>query len=142
MARVKISLPSKKLFEHRYTLTVSDMNYGGHMGNERPLALCHDLRINFLKTLSASELDLLGFGLIQTDAIVNYRAEAFQGDDLTGCLFLGEIGRSRFELCYQFKRISDDKEIFRALSGLSFFDYKERKVSPVPESLEQFLTKA
>ena len=38
-------------FKWPYKVPISDINYGGHMGNDKSLALFHEARIAFLKHL-------------------------------------------------------------------------------------------
>ena len=52
-------LPMKpdKTFAGAYTVRVGDINYGGHMGNDKALLLFHDARLYFLGKYDFSESD-------------------------------------------------------------------------------------
>ncbi len=138
MERLKLKLPEKKLYETSHTLRIDDMNYGGHLSNDKVLAIFHDLRVRWLKEYGFTELRAFGSSLIMSDSQVQYRAEGFQGDELKSILLLGEIGNSGFELYYQLIRVEDQKEIARGKTGMAFFDYDKRKVARVPEDFAKY----
>lgn len=115
------------------------MNYGGHLSNDRVLALFHNLRVEWLSEYGFTELNAFGSSLIMSDSQVQYRAEGFQGDELKTTLLIGEIGNSGFELFYALERTSDQKEIARGKTGMAFFDYDKRKVARVPEDFAKYV---
>ncbi len=82
MARVKIELPEKFIFKTEIVIRVTDLNYGGHLGNDSVLSICHEARLRFLKHLGYSELDVEGSGIIMSDAAIQYKGEGFHGDEL------------------------------------------------------------
>ncbi len=84
MARVTLILPEKRIFETTLPITVADINYGGHLGNDRVLTLMHEARLRFLKSLGyADEMSLdKNIALFVADSVVVYKAEAFHGDTL------------------------------------------------------------
>ena len=75
MPRIKLPLPSKIDFEMCLTLRVSDMNYGGHMGNDSVLSLAHEARIRFLKKHNLLERDFYGYSLLMADSAVVYKKD-------------------------------------------------------------------
>lgn len=134
MARVLIELPQEWLFRARLAVRVADVNYGGHLGNDRVLGLAHEARVVWLSSLGLSEKDVGGAGLIMADAALVFRAEAFLGDELDVDLGVTEVRRSGFELVYRLTRVSDGAEIAVVKTGMVCFDYAARKVARVPES--------
>lgn len=139
MARVQIETPQAWLFRARLTVRVSDVNYGGHLGNDRVLGLAHEARVMWLSSLGRSERDVGGAGLIMADAALAFRAEAFLGDELDVDLGVTEVRRSGFELVYRMNRVSDGAEIAVVKTGMVCFDYAARKVARVPESFARLL---
>jgi acyl-CoA thioesterase FadM len=135
--RVRISLPKRWDFATSLTVRVSDLNYGAHLGNDRVLALMHEVRVRWLTQLGWTELDLAnsGVGWIQTDAAVQYKGEAFAGDVLRGELAVEEISRRGFALVYRLTRESDGAEIARGSTNLLCFDYKKRALAHTPEAV-------
>ena len=49
MARVKLQLPANFLFSTEIPIRISDINYGGHLGNDAVLSIVHEARIQFLQ---------------------------------------------------------------------------------------------
>ena len=92
-------------FNWPYKVPISDINYGGHMGNDKSLALFHEARIAFLKQLGFSELNIgNGVGIIMKYAHVDYLAEVFHGDDLEVEVALGKQEGLLFEIDYKVTR--------------------------------------
>lgn len=132
--RVKLILPQAIKFTTTLTVRISDVNYGGHLGNDAVLSLVHEARLQFLKSIGFSELDIGdGSALIMADAAVMYRAEAFHGDQIDIEVFVGEVDRSSFELFFRLVAKRDTTEIARVKTGLVGFSYQKRSISPLPE---------
>lgn len=132
MARVQLTLPEHLPFSTEITLSIRDINYGGHMGNEVVLSLAHEARIRYLASLGFSELDVAGVGMIMSDCAVIYQAEAFRGDVLRVDVGAGEFSRCGCDLFYRITRLADQKPIAMIKTGIVFFNYAARKVEPVP----------
>ncbi|NPD46513.1 MULTISPECIES: thioesterase family protein [unclassified Lentimicrobium] len=121
-------------FIMKYMVSISDINYGGHMGNDKSLALFHEARIGYLKSLGYSEMNIgEGLGIIMKDAHVDYLAEVFHGDELMVKVSLGEQKGPLFHLNYEVNRVSDAKMVFTGRTGILAFDYEKRKVVRTPQ---------
>ena len=57
MARIKIELPEKFIFSTEIPLRISDINYGGHLGNDAVLSIAHEARIRFFNKHGFKEID-------------------------------------------------------------------------------------
>jgi 4-hydroxybenzoyl-CoA thioesterase len=132
MSRVKFEIQGSEVFRTRLRVRVDDVNYGGHLGNDSVLTLCHEARLRFFAEHGQSEANLFGKAIIMSDAMVIYRAEASLGDELDISIHLDDIDRRGFDLYYGLSR--GELEIARVKTGLVFFDYEERKVVPCPEA--------
>jgi acyl-CoA thioesterase FadM len=137
MARVKLHVPAGLPFSTEIPIRISDINYGGHLGNDAVLSIVHEARIRFLISLDYSELDIEGLGIMMTDAVVVYSSEGFYGD-----LLIVEAGATDFQLTncdFVFRLINKltGREIAHAKTGTAFFDRKTRKISPVPDAFRQ-----
>lgn len=120
-------------FNYSYRVVISDINYGGHMGNDRSLSLFHEARIAFLEILAYSEMNIGDeLGIIMKDAHVNFHAEVFRGDELEINVELGEQKGSLFYFNYLVIRKKDDKKVLAGKTGLLAFDYTKRKVAKTP----------
>lgn len=121
-------------FLMNYRVAISDINYGGHMGNDKSLCLFHEARIHFLQSLGYSELNIgEGLGIIMKDAAVEFLAEIFHGDELEVAVLLGEKKGILFQLLYEVKRKSDQKLVLKGRTGILAYDYKNRKKARTPE---------
>ncbi len=139
MARVTVEAPQRWLHRVRLTVRVADVNYGGHLGNDRVLGLAHEARVRWLAGLGLSEADVGGVGLIMADAALVFRAEAFLGDELDVNLGGTDVRRSGFDLVYRLVRATDGVEIALVKTGMVCFDYGARKVARIPESFIRLL---
>lgn len=122
-------------FKWPYRVNISDINYGGHMGNDKSLALFHEARIAFLKSIACTELNIGGgLGIIMKDAHVDFLAEVFHGDELKVKVSLGERKGLLFYLNYDVERTKDRKKVLKGKTGILAFNYQERKLAKTPES--------
>ncbi len=133
MPRLQLTPRSAYPFRTSLVVRITDLNYGGHLGNDRLLALLHEARVAFLADHGWTEHDCAGTGLIMTDAAVQYRGEAFAGDRLTIEVATGEPARTGFRFFYRITRHRDDALIAVAETGMACFDYDRRRVAPLPE---------
>ncbi len=142
MARVKIEIPEKKLFEAQVDVRITDLNYGNHVGNDALISILHETRVQFLKSGTFSEMWVAGPGLIMADLTVEYIRELFYGDRLTVSISCGEITRLSFELFYAVYATREDKTFIaaKAKTGMVCFNYQEKRVAAVPDTFRAFLT--
>ncbi|GAB2528762.1 acyl-CoA thioesterase [Rufibacter soli] len=142
MARIKIDLPASYSFLTELPIRITDLNYGGHLGNDALLSLLHEARVRFLKQHGYSELDVAGAGLIMSDVGIVYKGEGFYGDTLTVQVQATEFNKYGFDLVYRLTN-QNGKEIAQAKTGMLCFDYTARKLRGVPqEARERLETKA
>jgi acyl-CoA thioesterase FadM len=136
MARVKVDLPDQFSFSTTISVRITDINYGGHVGNDSILSLIHEARVKFLASLGYSELNVAGAGLIMADAAIEFKGEGFYGDILLAKVAVGEISKFSFELYYQLDTTRDGKNILiaKAKTGMVCFDYEAKKITPVPRA--------
>lgn len=139
MARIKLSLPEKAVFSQKLTIRIDDINYGGHMSNDAILRFCHEVRLNYLKSLEQSELDLFGQSIIMSDAAIQYKSEAFHGEEIEARLYLDDFNPYGLDILYLFLKGSGE-EIARAKTGIVFFDYQTKKIAKAPQDLKHLLT--
>jgi len=141
MARIKLVLPEQFTFTTTIPVRITDLNYGGHLGNDAVLSLIHEARVQYLKSMDFSELHFDTASLIMSDAGIEFKSEAFYGDVLKAQVTAGEFSRVGFDLYYRFTKQNEGQEIVVALAktGMICFDYKARKVVPVPEAALQKL---
>ena len=132
MPRVKVQLPDSFPFATTVTVRVTDVNYGGHLGNDTVLSLLQEARVRYLREHAYSEEDVEGTGIIMTDAVVVYLSQAFPGEELRIEVAVDDIARVGCDFVYRVTERSSGREVARAKTGIAFFDYAAGKVSPVP----------
>ena len=135
--RLKDNLPI--CFRTTVMVRITDLNYGGHMGNEMLLVYAQQARVDFLQSMGYGELTLAGKGIIMTDAAVIYRSEAHAGESLTVELALDDRTAIGFDLYYTFRVEESSRLVGRVKTGIVCFDYDTKKVSPLPAEVVEKL---
>jgi acyl-CoA thioesterase FadM len=136
MARVKVALPTAFSFVTEIPIRITDLNYGGHLGNDALLGILHEARVHFLRSLGLeNDYDPVSkLGLIMVDVAVEYKGEAFHGDVLRIQMAAADPNKYGFDVVYHVHN-QDGKEIARAKTGMLCFDYNIRKLRLLPEEL-------
>ena len=124
-------------FETRLRVRVNDINYGGHLANDRVLTYFHEGRVRYLEQLGVSEGDIGdGVSLIQTEAYIAYKGEAYMGDLLNISIWIDDFRRTRFKTHYRIQN-AEGKEIAAGYVVLAGFDYQARKPRRIPEAFKE-----
>lgn len=140
MPRVEIDFPETALFTTELPIRIDDINYGGHLANDRVLSIAQEARLRFLVAHGfRSELDVAGTGLIMADAAVVYRAEGHYGMSLKVELAAAGLRTRGFDFLYRMSDLGTGRELARAKTGMLFFDYSARKVVSMPEAFRNVL---
>lgn len=135
MPRLDLSPRDPYPFACELVVRTTDLNYGGHLGNDRLLALVHEARVAFLASRGWTELDCGGAGLIMADAAIAYRAEAFAGDVLRLEVAAVEPSRAGFRLATRVTRPADGAEVALVETGMVCFDYGRRRPVALPAAV-------
>ena len=134
MARIKIELPTTFNFSIAIPIRITDINYGGHVGNDTILSLIHEARVQFLKLYGYEELKFGGVGLIMSDASIEFKNEVFYGDIIKASVAIENFSKASFDIFYKLEKESDEKLqlVATAKTGMVCYDYKAKKVVPIP----------
>lgn len=135
MPRIRLKPLDNYPFHTDITVRTTDLNYGGHLGNDRLLSLIHEARVAFLANHGFSEIDCGGVSLILADVAITYKGEAFAGDLLRFEVAAGEPTRCGFRLFYRVIRPLDNQIIALVENGMVCFDYNQRKRRPLPDKV-------
>ena len=130
--RIKIAFPERSIYSVEIPLRISDINYGGHLGNDAVLSIAQEARIAFLRSRGWTEQDIAGTGIIMTDAAVQYIAEAFHGDVLLVDVAIVDIQPLGCDFLFRMVKKGSGREVARVKTGIVFLDYASRKTRPVP----------
>ena len=140
MTRIKLDMPEAFPFSTDIAIRITDINYGGHLGNDAVLSLIHEARLRFLMEHGFSELDIDGFGLIMTDSAIVYQSEAFHGDVLTIEVVVKDFTKYGCDFVYRITNKATGKEVARAKTGVLIYDYESKKVVEVPEGFKEIFS--
>ena len=140
MPRVRLKPLDQYSFSIKIVVRVTDLNYGGHLGNDSLLSLVHEARVAFLAAHGFSELDCGGVPLTMGDAAIAYQGEAYAGDELNIEVAAGEPSKSGFRLFCRLTRSSDGQKIALAETGMVCFDYKAKRIIPLPKVVADICT--
>ncbi|HEY8387920.1 MAG TPA: thioesterase family protein [Parasegetibacter sp.] len=144
MARIKIDLPGNFKFSTVIPVRITDLNYGGHVGNDTILSIIHEARIQYLKQWGYSELNLAGASLIMADVAIEFKKEVFYGHEIIASVTARDFTKASFDLYYKLEFVQEEKTYTAALAktGMVCFDYKNRRVMAVPEEAVKNMTGA
>lgn len=142
MARVKIELPASFHFSCSIPVRITDINYGGHAGNDAILSIIHEARMQYLHHLGYTEMNLGGTGMIMADVAIEFKSELFYGDTVTASVVAGDISKIGFDLYYKLEKMENgvQKTVALAKTGMICFDYDKKKIVPMPEEARLQLT--
>lgn len=140
MARVRVELPADFQFETEIPVRVTDLNYGGHIGNDAVLSIAHEARVQFLASHGWTEENVDGVGLILTDAGVVYATQGHYGQTIRARVAVTHVSRAGCEMVYVFTDKDNGEEIARAKTGVAFFDYEKGKVVRTPDTFRALAT--
>ena len=141
MERIKITLPATFAFSTFLKIRITDINYGGHVGNDTFLSLLHEARMQFLQTFGFSELNFEGAALIMSDSAIEYKRELRHGDELKISVAAEGFDKIGFDLFYLLE-VSDGEKLEiagKAKTGMVCFDYGTRKKVAVPQKAKDII---
>ncbi len=122
----------KNFYDMEYKVVVSDINYGGHMGNERALIIFQQARMEWLNSIGYSETNIEGRGLIQLESHVYYLKEVFLGENILCKIVNVQIDRITFEIQYEIVNKNGDV-VIKGTTKMAVFDYEKKKISRIPK---------
>jgi acyl-CoA thioesterase FadM len=137
MPRIKLNVPDHFSFSTIIPVRITDVNYGGHVGNDSFLSLIHEARVQFLKSLQCTEMDFYGASLIMSDVAIEFKTELYYGSSIKAYVTITEFSRVGFDVLYKLVTSEDEKVVAIAKSGMICFDYQLKKIVAVPEEVKR-----
>lgn len=140
MERIKINLPEIFTFSTTIKIRITDLNYGGHVGNDSFLSLVHEARLQFLQSKDFSEMNVLGVSLIMADASIEFKKEMVYGDSVKISVAATNFDRIGFDIFYLLEVVKEGVSITtgKAKTGMMCFDYANKKKASIPlEAIEK-----
>lgn len=135
MARIKIDVPESFPFTTSIPVRITDINYGGHAGNDTILSIIHEARMQFLKSYGYTELEFDGVSLIMADVGIEFKNELFYGDVVTASVAASGFSKVSFELYYKLEKDVAGKKVLvaAAKTGMVCYNYSNKKIVTVPD---------
>lgn len=140
MERIKVSLPDNFTFSTIVNIRITDLNYGGHAGNDVFLSLAHEARVQFLHYHNYEELNFAGTGLIMADAAIEFKRELFYGNEVKISVAATGFDKIGFDIVYlmQVKEGEEWVAAAKVKTGMLCYNYTVKKRVPVPaEAIEK-----
>ena len=140
MARIKIDLPGKFSFTANIPVRITDVNFGGHVGNDTILSIVHEARAQFFTYCGYTELDFAGAGTIMSDVAIEYKNQTYYGDTILASVAVGEITKVAFDLFYKLEKRSAEGRLIPvalAKTWMVCYNYDQKKVIAIPEEAIQ-----
>jgi acyl-CoA thioesterase FadM len=142
MPRLKLTPLKQYVFSIELMVRITDINYGGHLGNDRLLSMAHEARVAFLADFDYTEHNCGGVSLIIGDAAIQYKGEAFAGDTLKFEVSPGEYTDYGFRLFYRVVRNPDGKLIALMENGMVCLDPETRELHRIPSEVQSRFLRA
>ncbi|WP_018611042.1 acyl-CoA thioesterase [Segetibacter koreensis] len=142
MERIKVSLSGNYAFSTIIAIRITDVNYGGHVGNDVFLSLVHEARLQFLQHYGYTELNFGGTGLIMADAGIEFKRELVYKDEVKISVTATGFDKLGFDILYLMEVKEGDKWITagKVKTGMACYDYAAKKRVPVPKEAIEKLT--
>lgn len=137
MPRLNLQMPTNIIYQTQLRVAIEHINYSQHLGHDSLIKLLHEARVQFFLAFGMQELNVDGKITMLVTLEVEYKQQAFYGDELSFAMALGQHDQKSCELYYQVMRLKDDKLIALARTGMIFYDPAEQKVAPIPLSLQR-----
>jgi len=136
MPRIKIDLPESFRFITEIPVRITDLNYGGHVGNDTVLTIIHEARMQWLASMGFSEMEFGGVGMIMSDVGIEFKNELFYGDIVITSVTVGEISKIGFEIFYKLEKETAGKKILvaSAKTGMVCYNYSAKKITAIPSA--------
>lgn len=143
MARIKIELPEQFGFSCTIPVRITDINYGGHVGNDSVLSLLHESRMQYLRHFGYAEMNFEGVGMIMANVAIEFKSELFYGDSVIASVAASSFTKIGFELVYKLEKETDGKRktVALAITGMICYDYEKKKIVGIPEEALRKLTR-
>jgi acyl-CoA thioesterase FadM len=137
MPKTKIILPERFTFTTEIPIRITDLNYGGHVGNDSVLSILHEIRVQFLRHHEYTELDVAGAGLIMADVAIEFKSEVFYGETIRAFVAAAEFSRVGFDIYYKLEKLSGAKWVTVAVArtGMVCYNYAQKKIASVPKEV-------
>lgn len=139
MARIQLDIPAELPFSCKLRVRITDLNYGGHLGNDKILTLMHEARALFFVHYGYTEMSAEGASFIMGDCGIVFKSEGHFNQDLICEVGVGEYTRVAMDMYYRLRDAESGKVVAEGKTSLINFDYDRGKVRSLPSQLRERL---
>jgi acyl-CoA thioesterase FadM len=134
MERIRINLPLQFSFSTILQIRISDLNYGGHVGNDAFLSLVHEARQQYLLHYGYSEFNFAEASLIMLDSAIEYKHELNYGQTIRIHVTATGFDKLGFDIYYLLEvQVGEEWKVAgKVKTGMACFDYKNKKKVGIP----------
>lgn len=137
MHKARLDIPKEFNFHVSIPIRITDINYGGHVGNDTVLTLLHEARMKFLLHHNFTEINFGGVGLIMRDVTIEFKKEIFYGDIIDIYVTASNFSRVGFDVFYKIVKSAEEIQVAIAKTGMICYDYEMKKIASIPISVLQ-----
>lgn len=142
MSRLKLEFPEDQYcYTTQLTVRVTDINGANHLGNDSMISMISEARARLFFEFGIRETQDNGVGIIVTDLATTYRNEAHARDQLLFEVGMMDFNKYGGDVIFRITRPRDNVLVAMAKSGFVFFDYRSKKVVPMPDAFHRKFTK-
>lgn len=136
------SEPNFAEYVKNFLVDDSAIDRNGHLNNVVGVGWIQDIAVEHSNVTGGTRrMDELGCGWMIRTQHVEYKAQAFLGDEIVGTTWVPEYSRITTNRYSKFVRKSDGKEIFSAVTTWVLVDLKSGRPVQIPEDLKDFFRK-
>lgn len=137
MARVELQLPEQFYYTITITVRMTDLNPGGHVGNDQMISLLSEARYRFFYHYGLDEFSLSEHGIIITDLVTTYKSESFAQENLKFEVGLMDFNKYGADIIFRVTKHPTGQIVALAKQGFVFFNHTVHKVAPMPEDFRR-----
>ena len=131
--RLRLVEQERYAFHYPAKIGPEDLSSGGHFGTDNIILLLSRARAHIFHSMGLAEVNLGdgATGIIIVDLTVSFRAEAFPSDEIAVETHFGAFTAKGFRIYQRMRK--GGQVIALAETSVLTFDYRSRKVVPIPE---------
>ncbi|GAB3095400.1 thioesterase [Aestuariicella hydrocarbonica] len=137
MARVQLELPEQFIYKTSMQIRYTDLNTGGHVGNDQMISLISSARYSFFQHLQVNLENIDNHRIVVTDLVTSYRAESFAEEVLHFELGFMDFNAYGGDIIFRVTK-TDKTLVTLAKTGFVFIN-QAGKVSPIPQGFINLL---
>lgn len=138
MARVVLSYPDEVFrFTTEMPVRITDINGANHLGNDALISMLSEARAQFMVKMGLQEMIENGVGIVVTDLATMYQSESFFPEILSFEVGVTDLNRYGGDYVFRVSKALSGQPVALAKYGFVFFNFREKKVVPMPESFRE-----